>query len=150
MTRGSLGRRIPDRRWDTDERGTGVRDATAFGEPVRRLLETVATPGWVAEEPEAHLLPHLEATVAERDLALVDWRDDDGVLELTVSVGDRPRQAQRAAAYALVAAIAEASTHIREVERDVFEVITGMLPGDGSFATHGHVLRVRTTAGSEQ
>jgi len=73
---------VSDRRWDTDERGTGVRDA-------------------------------------------------------------------HAAAYALIAAVAEASTSVREVRPDEYEVVTGMLPGDGAFATHGHVLRIRAIAGIE-
>ena len=140
---------MPDRRWDTDERGTGVRDASAFAEPVRRLVQTLAVPGWVAEEPEAHLLPHLEGTIAELGLELVRWRDVDGVLEVDVDIGDRPRRAGRATTFALIATIAEASTHVREVEPGVLEVITGQLAGDGSFATHGHVVRIRAISRAE-
>jgi hypothetical protein len=134
---------------DTDERGSGVRDASDFAEPVQRLLSTLGHPGWVAEEPEAHLLPHLEATVAELGIRLARWEDVDGVLEVDVEIPSGARKARRAAAYALIAAVAEASTSVREVRPDEYEVVTGMLPGDGAFATHGHVLRIRAIAGIE-
>ena len=138
-----------DRRWDTDERGTGVRDAAAFAQPVRDLLDTLGRDGWVAEDPDAHLLPHLEAATAEAGRSISSWANVDGVLEIVLRVRDEEsRGARRAAAYRLVASIAEASTHVRELEPGVFEVLTGMLPGDGSFATHGHVVRIRTIAGS--
>ena len=132
-------------RWDPDERGIGVRDGTAFAEPVERLRDTLAHQGWIAEDPHAHLLPHLEATAAERGFAITRWADLDGVLEVEVEVAnERTRKARQDAAYALIGSIAEASTHVRETAPGVFEVLTGMLPGDGSFATHGHVLRIRT------
>jgi hypothetical protein len=136
---------VADRRWDTDERGTGVRDGMAFAAPVERLLETLARPGWVAEDPDAHLLPHLEATAAANGWTLVRWKNVDGVLDVELDVGgERAHKTRVEAAYALVGSMAEASTHVREVEPAVYEVLTGMLPGDGSFATHGHVVRIRT------
>ena len=54
----------------------------------------------------------------------------------------------REAAFALIASFAEASTHVVErspyVGRDVdLFVTTGMLEGDGSFAPHGHTVRIR-------
>jgi hypothetical protein len=62
--------------------------------------------------------------------------------------------AGRIAAYGLVGAIAESSTHIREYRNEdrsviVLEALTGVLPGDGPFASHGHLVRVRllTSAG---
>ena len=136
---------MADRRWDNDERGTGVRDGTAFAPPLDRLLRTLARAGWIAEDPHAHLLPHLEATAAERGWTLVRWADVDGVLEVELDVGgERSHKDRLEAAFALIGAIAEASTHVRETGPGVYEVLTGMLPGDGSFATHGHVLRIRT------
>lgn len=140
-----------DRRWDTDERGTGVRDGTAFAEPVRHLLGTLARPGWIAEDPHAHLLPHLMSTAAERSWTLVRWADVDGVLEIELDVGgERAHKARVEAVYALTGAVAEASTHVRETEPGTYEVLTGMLPGDGSFAAHGHVLRIRTLTAEER
>jgi hypothetical protein len=69
------------RRWDTDDRFTGVADASAFAAAVDELAGLARRPGWVAEEPEVHLVPHLRrAEVA--GLRLSGWRTgDDGVLE---------------------------------------------------------------------
>ena len=66
-------------RWDGDERGRGVADGGAFAAGAEELLEAMGTPDWVAEEPEAHLLPHLRRSVASLPLELVDARtSDDG------------------------------------------------------------------------
>jgi len=46
------------RRWDTDERFSGVADASGFAAAVDELAALARRPGWVAEEPEAHLVPH--------------------------------------------------------------------------------------------
>ena len=140
-----------DRRWDNDERGTGARDGTAFAAPVERLVETLGRPGWITEDPDAHLLPHLQATAADRGWTLTRWADVDGVLEVELDVGGkRAHKTRLEAAYALIGSIAEASTHVREAEPGVYEVLTGMLPGDGSFATHGHVVRMRTVLADER
>ncbi len=51
----------------------------------------------------------------------------------------------RVAAIAFIATVAETTTAIHErndAGAAVFEVVTGTLPG-GSFATHGHTLRMR-------
>ena len=58
------------RRWDTDDRGTGVGDARALLPEARRLLAAMDADGWVAEEPEAHLLPHLHRACADEALPL--------------------------------------------------------------------------------
>ena len=140
-----------DRRWDNDERGAGVRDGTAFAAPVERLLETLARTGWITEDPHAHLLPHLEAAAAAGGWKLTRWADVDGVLDVELDVGgERAHKTRLEAAYALIGSIAEASTHVREVEPGVYEVLTGMLPGDGVFATHGHVVRIRTVTAEER
>jgi hypothetical protein len=47
------------RRWDGDERGHGVTDGAALAPGVQRLLTATTQPDWVAEDPDAHLLPHL-------------------------------------------------------------------------------------------
>ncbi|MET8866747.1 hypothetical protein ABZW11_27720 [Nonomuraea sp. NPDC004580] len=44
------------RRWDIDDRYTGVCDATAMLPAVHRLGEAMASDGWVTEGPEVHLL----------------------------------------------------------------------------------------------
>src|SRR4030095_16287024 len=40
--------------------GAGVSDGEAFAPPLRTLLDEMARPDWNTEQPEAHLLPHLE------------------------------------------------------------------------------------------
>jgi hypothetical protein len=59
---------------------------------------------------------------------------------------DADRGTRRVAAFALIGSIAEGATMIherRDAERLVFDVVTGSLPGDTSFASHGHTLRLR-------
>ena len=130
------------RRWDTDTRFEGVRDGAEARDAVARLLGTLGREAWVAEQPEAHLQPHLEAAAATLDVAIQHVANVDGVLEVDISVGPRSLRDRRAMAFALIGAIAESSTHVREVD-GTFEVVTGMLPGDGEFATHGHLVRIR-------
>jgi hypothetical protein len=42
----------PRKRWDTDERFTGVADASLFAAGLEKLAALARRPGWVAEEPE--------------------------------------------------------------------------------------------------
>ena len=130
------------RRWDTDTRLAGVRDASEARDAVASLLGTLGRDEWVAEEPEVHLQPHLEAAAAAYGVTLRRIADVDGALEVDIDAADRPRLEQRSVVFALIGAIAESSTHVREVD-DTFEVVTGMLPGDGDFASHGHLVRIR-------
>jgi hypothetical protein len=54
-----------------------VADASAFAAAVEELAVLARRPGWVTEEPDVHLLPHLrDASVA--GLRLLDYhvRDD--------------------------------------------------------------------------
>ena len=53
------------RRWDTDERLRGVADARAILPYVDELREVVATPDWVAEDPERHLLPQIDRLIGD-------------------------------------------------------------------------------------
>jgi hypothetical protein len=57
-------------RWDSDERGDGVADATALVPGAEELLDAMRRPRWVAEEPEAHLLPHLVQACARAKAVL--------------------------------------------------------------------------------
>lgn len=101
-------------------------------------------PDWVAEDPELHLLPHLQracerlpfelvGTSTSRDAAAVRlaWNGDGGV------------GAVRAAVFALVGSVAESTTYVRQ-RRDgdelSFEVVTGAVGTDSRFAPHGHAL----------
>jgi len=100
--------------------------------------------GWVAEEPEAHLLPHLERAAATLGLEIRSTRSRDGIFELDLDGNGRGQGELRAAALSLIGPIAEASTHVRQLKEGEFEIVTGMLPGDSPvFATHGHQLRIR-------
>jgi hypothetical protein len=138
-------------RWDDDTRGEGVANAGDATIPLQRLLGDMRGPGWVTEDPIAHLGPKLRAWLADRgahawrlvalsvehDRLLVDvaWRRDGRTRDL------------RADAYALIGSFAEAMTSV--VQRSdgdavVFEVATGQ--PDGEFAAHGHLVLVRIAA----
>ena len=135
----------PRQRWDTDDRFTGVADAGAFAAPVEELAGLARRPGWVAEEPEAHLVPHLRgAEVA--GLRLSGWHTgEDGVLEAVAEYrAGESRRGLRRRAWALLGTIAEPAASVRERpdgDRVVFEVVTG-IPDGGRFASHGHTVRL--------
>jgi hypothetical protein len=122
--------------------GTGTRPVAA-----RRPGRTAS--GWVAEAPEAHLLPHFQAACDEAGSLLhLDeaWSDDEiFVVELSATKPDLSVGHLRHAAIVLAAAIAEESTSIRQ-RRDgdllEFDVATGSTRESG-FAPHGHLVRLR-------
>jgi hypothetical protein len=138
-------------RWDPDPKGIGVGDASAML-PVLDALRAQATePGWVAEEPEHHLLPHLTAAVASTGrLRIVSAVSDEAgryVVDLAwTDDSDPDGHGLRPALFALVGAIAETATVISEAPgargREL-EVVTGSLPPATPFASHGHTLRLR-------
>jgi hypothetical protein len=135
------------RRWDTDERLRGVADASAMLPYVDELRDLVTTADWIAEDPEAHLLPHIERLIAgQPGMTLTATRVVSGTLELDLGVGgESSRGDVRELAYRIVAAVAEGVTLVREVgdpDDPVFEAVTGM-PSAAAFATHGHTLRIR-------
>src|SRR5437660_1514378 len=100
------------RRWDDDERGHGVTDAARLLPGARELVAAFSQSDWVAEEPEIHLRPHVEAW-CQRDerLALIGDRIDTGAYILDVewrgangSVGKA-----RAAVFSLIGSFAESA-----------------------------------------
>ena len=143
-------------RWDGDERGQGIGDAAQLVSGAGELVAAFRESAWVAEQPELHLLPHIEAW-CERDgrLALtgaytndadayvlnLEWRDATG------SVG-----AARAAVFSLIGSFAESATYVRQrrVAADGsgsamklrFDVGTGELAPDARFEPHGHVVLI--------
>jgi hypothetical protein len=142
------------RRWDGDERGRGIGDATRLVAGAGELVAAFSHAAWVAEQPEIHLRPHVEAWCRrDRRLTLIDdHTDDTGAYTLdlewggaTGSVGEA-----RAAVFSLIGSFAESATYVRQ--RRVgghgdgstanlrFEVGTGELPPDTRFAPHGHVV----------
>ena len=132
-------------RWDNDERGHGMADGWAHVPYLRRLLEAMASPGWVAEDPDAHLLPKLSAACQEAGSpwTLLSTRLDGAVYELALA-WDREGSGigrLRADVNALIGSVAEGSGHIRQHMTDGeirYEVTTGMLDGDSGFSGHGH------------
>jgi len=144
---------VPDRgarppRWDPDERGIGIGDARAFEGVLDALLGQAVVRGWVAEDPELHLLPHLSAAIAGGS----PWRLEasgtatDGTFAIRLrwtGPADGGRAAIRAAVFSLIGRVAEGTTlvHERRDEGGVsYEMVTGDLPGETRFATHGHTL----------
>ena len=138
---------VERRRWDTDERFVGVADAGSSSGDVDQLRSMTSVQGWVTEDALAHLGPSCEAAAAMLGLEIVRLEAVDAVLEVDIRVPDRDEpRAPRIAAYGLIGSFAEGSTHVREIRVDgdaVLDVVTGVMPGDSAFATHGHLVRVR-------
>jgi hypothetical protein len=141
---------MTQRRWDTDERGVGVGNARVVTPHVQRLLDAMRQDGWVAEEPEAHLLPHIVAGV---DQSPALWRlvhAEDEINRYVVELEWRRRGGNMgdlvADAYLLIGRFAETHAHITQRKGTTtieFDITTGMLGGEGPFAAHGHVVILR-------
>jgi hypothetical protein len=136
-------------RWTEDTRGRGVASGEALLPAVDALRGAMTAATWVAEKPEAHLLPHIRRAV-ERDASpwtLVGAEVVDAVLVVSLRwTGPGNRASLRAEAMALAGSFAESNTFVRESrdgEETAFEVVTGMLDGDGPFSGHGHLVRLR-------
>ncbi|WP_432931315.1 hypothetical protein ACQPZZ_11090 [Microbispora sp. CA-135349] len=134
------------RRWDDDERFTGIADASAMEPQVSALLEAMTRDGWVTELPEAHLLPHLRRACGSEWLLTGERLLTDGVYEVTVSLaGDREGVHVHRDVIRLLSAIAESVFFVRQAAPGVFECVTGMLDGDSGYASHGHMVRLIVT-----
>ena len=150
---------MADHRWDGDRRGDGVADAAGFVEGADELLAAMRRPNWVAEEPEVHLLPHLERGCELLPLEILDARTmDDGSYEVRLGwTGDEPGVgAIRASIFSLLGGIAEPSSYIRQRRTEstegsgvalIFEVVTGIVD-EVPFKPHGHTLRLSVAAAS--
>jgi hypothetical protein len=134
------------RRWDIDERGIGVADAAYLKPDLERLAEAGARAGWVAEDPHAHLLPHLTAAASRPGSPWILLSADptpEGVYELVARhAGTDDVDAVRDG-IAWLSAIAESAFFVRRSGPRTIECVTGMLDGDSEFASHGHTLRLR-------
>lgn len=143
------------RRWDDDERGHGVADARQLVAGARELVDAFEARNWVAEDPELHLRPHVEAWLqADGRLELTRaYSDDRGafIVDLNWLGGPAGPGEVRAAVYALIGQFAESATYVRQ-RRDAddrpvpklrFEVGTGEL--DRAFASHGHTVLINVT-----
>ncbi|HEY7197579.1 MAG TPA: hypothetical protein VH306_10350 [Gaiellaceae bacterium] len=146
------------RRWDDDERGHGVADARMYVPGARELLAAMEDDDWVAEEPEAHLLPHVRHACEEPgsgfELLGADV-EDDGVFVVRLHWhGNGRRRAVTEAVWKLLGTFAETASYVRGPsdsagERElVYDLVTGMIGPDTAFAPHGHTVRLRIdTAG---
>ena len=140
------------RRWEDDERGHGIGDAAQLLPGASELVSAFSQSDWVAEQPELHLRPHIEAW-CQRDerLALIadHTADTDAyILDLEWRGANRSVGEARAAVFSLLGSFAESATYVRQRRVNGegstlklrFEVGTGELAPDAKFAPHGHVL----------
>jgi hypothetical protein len=146
-----------ERRWDIDERGDGVADATDAAVRIDVLRAHAARPRWVAEEPEIHLWPHLDRAIsADRSpwIRAGHSIDPDGrfVVDLvhTPLSDDRSRGALKADVLRLLGLVIESATFIEIGERHiddqfVVDVVTGVLDDQSPYKAHGHTIRFRVT-----
>ena len=134
------------RRWDTDERGHGIADASRSKPAIAELAELAGTKDWVAEDPEAHLLPGLRERIEISGLSLDSVAvEPDGMLRVRLGSATKlSRREIRQSVWGILGGVVELSTLVRETDAGevvTFEVVTGIPPG-GRFSTHGHTLRV--------
>jgi hypothetical protein len=141
-------------RWDGDERGYGIGEATRLVSGASDLVAAFSAPAWVAERPGDHLRPHIENWCRhDRRLALSGASTDASnayVLDLKWCATPVGVGAARAAVFSLIGSFAESATYIRQrrvpgdgddaAARLQFEVGTGELAPDTKFAPHGHVV----------
>lgn len=135
---------MSDRRWDSDQRGRGIADAGELADGILELADTLAVEDWVAEEPEAHLLPHIRRACDAAGLEVIGHELDGAVLVVRIAWPQEHRQAEaREAAFAIVGSFAEFATSVRVRDASLtYEVVTGMLDGDSQFKGHGHLVRI--------
>jgi hypothetical protein len=135
------------RRWDTDERFVGVADAGRASQDVAALLAMTNEPGWVTEDALEHLGPSCTAAAADLRIEITRMEVVDAVLEIHMrATKDGPARAPRVDAYGVIGAFAEGATYVRESRAGgdvILDVVTGVMPGDNAFATHGHMARLR-------
>jgi hypothetical protein len=141
-------RPMAGRRWDDDERGEGVADARALASGAEDLVDAMRRPNWVAEQPEVHLLPHLQQSCESLPFELVGAQvSEDGSYDVELRwTGETARIGEvRAAVFTLVGGFAEVYTYVRQrrgADAVVFEVVTGILGEESSFSPHGHTVRL--------
>jgi hypothetical protein len=137
-------------RWDGDQTGAGVSDGEAFAPAIRTLLQEMGRPDWNTEQPEAHLLPHLERWCAREGspFALRSAAVDGTVFVVDLDPADgATREDAHEQVYALVSTIAEPTTVIVETREEgpaIFDVSLAVTPRQSTFPKgHGHLVRLR-------
>ena len=136
------------RRWDDDERGRGVAGAGWLAPGARELLNALEQQDWVAEQPEAHLLPHIQRRCAGpgSPFEIEDATVADGVLDVTLAWRGGTQRELTEAVWALLGTLAETASYVRgpaDGAEPVWELATGMLAPDTTYAPHGHTVRLR-------
>ena len=134
------------RRWDTDQRTIGSADARAAVAPLQRLLAACLRPGWVTEDPGTYVglaLRHQCDTVDSAWRWVGESQNEDGFYVVDVEHLPASDHQLWEDAICLLSAVAEDSFHVRRVDDRTVECVTGMLDGDGKFASHGHAIRLR-------
>jgi hypothetical protein len=138
------------KRWDTDDRHEGVADASSFAAWIEELAILARRARWIAEDPQAHLVPQLRDASSQLGndglRMLRASTDQDGVLTAAFEhpLGASRRDIRRLA-WALIGAVAETMASVRERHHGhhvVFDVVTGEPEGTGPFASHGHTVRL--------
>jgi hypothetical protein len=141
-------------RWDGDNRGHGVGNAAQLLPGIGELTAAFWQPAWVAEQPEIHLRPHVEAWCRrDQRLALTDAYTDDRsayIIDLEWRRAPPSVGQARSAVFSLIGCFAESATYVRQRRvataadgsglRLQFEVGTGELAPDTRFVPHGHVV----------
>src|SRR5438477_11518885 len=105
-------------RWDDDDSGQGIGDAAQLVSGAGELVAAFRQPNWVAEQPEIHLLPHIEGW-CQRDqrLALTCAHTDNTgayVLDFEWRGATRSVGGARAAVFSLIGSFAESATYVRQ------------------------------------
>jgi hypothetical protein len=143
-------------RWDGDDRGQGIGDAARLVPGAGELVAAFREATWVAEQPELHLLPHIDAWCQQdRRLALTGAYIDSTdayVVDLEWHGESRRVGEARAAVFSLIGSFAESATYVRQrrvasngdpaAMKLQFEVGTGELAPDTMFEPHGHVVLI--------
>jgi hypothetical protein len=138
------------RRWDNDQRGHGIADGGWIAESVRALLAALEAPDWIAEDPDIHLLPHLQRAcdVTGSPWALQSTEMVDGlyIVALDWSGPTRRLGNLRADVFALLGSIAETVLFAHQCVLDDaihYDAATGIIDGDSPFRAHGHLIQLQ-------
>lgn len=142
-------------RWDGDENLRGIASGKMMSPQVERLLDLMAEPDWVAEDPNIHLYPHVMHSIEKiRSLEVIRAEEiPHGVYEVKLrwepTDSDAPNL--RSEIFSIIGSFAEVSTSVEQkvVGDEIhFEVVTGTPPEGSPFKSHGHLVRLRVTGGA--